>query len=593
MPRKRPNDKPIKRRSRNGCHHCKRLKIKCDETKPKCGYCAKNGHQCDYSIKLSWGGRPVRKSTNTNENNNPITNLTNGLVLEKISQLYKIFEPVRIKNRKQLLFVEENPEVRDGPFDLDYDDEFKRQYGSEQEEMVVEEILRKKPREVVTLPEYYYQTSTILNELSPLPQLLKDKPFYRELFYHFLDVTADILVPVPKMFYPNNPFRTILPRMAVDTPHLLAITLAYSASQRARYLNIPEPVEETGYLLSITFNGLSKALQDEESSKSDSTLATAIMLTSYEILCDRICDTWRTHLNGVREIVMARGLADSWTSTTTTTSNALERPLSNGPYHPSRFINTAVQENEVSFFLLKNFAYLDIITALCSPNASSSLLNNDQTIQWSVPAYLPQVSSSLHFQPGICNVDYLLGIDLDLISIFSKASALIRQRMQATTDEEINEVNMEGNQIAEMLLFASHIDNKILDDGSSHLSQLQLNNAMFCCGVLIDLYRRALRFTRESYPVQAAVAHMIKLLDKLPEERETYIYSCMQFAVVTAGLESQNDLQREKFRNILTTMLRYGGTQIDRGKRMVELVWLSEDKWEDICYNNGWDLVLI
>ncbi|KAK8169637.1 hypothetical protein IWX90DRAFT_185402 [Phyllosticta citrichinensis] len=36
------------RKSRNGCGHCKRRKIKCDETKPVCRNCVKHAIQCDY-----------------------------------------------------------------------------------------------------------------------------------------------------------------------------------------------------------------------------------------------------------------------------------------------------------------------------------------------------------------------------------------------------------------------------------------------------------------------------------------------------------------------------------------------------------------
>ena len=48
------------RRSRNGCHTCKRSKIKCDENKPTCSYCSKTKAICDYSLKLTWGGRPFK-----------------------------------------------------------------------------------------------------------------------------------------------------------------------------------------------------------------------------------------------------------------------------------------------------------------------------------------------------------------------------------------------------------------------------------------------------------------------------------------------------------------------------------------------------
>ncbi|KAF7542006.1 hypothetical protein G7054_g130 [Neopestalotiopsis clavispora] len=39
------------KKSRNGCRYCKQRRIKCDETKPTCGNCARSSVLCDYSPK--------------------------------------------------------------------------------------------------------------------------------------------------------------------------------------------------------------------------------------------------------------------------------------------------------------------------------------------------------------------------------------------------------------------------------------------------------------------------------------------------------------------------------------------------------------
>ena len=59
MPKAKPSGSGTepKKRSRGGCHQCKARKIKCSEEKPKCANCQKVGEDCDYSIKLQWGGR--------------------------------------------------------------------------------------------------------------------------------------------------------------------------------------------------------------------------------------------------------------------------------------------------------------------------------------------------------------------------------------------------------------------------------------------------------------------------------------------------------------------------------------------------------
>lgn len=63
MPRRKTTNtgSEPKKRSRNGCHGCKSRKVKCDEGKPKCSSCLKLGEECDYSIKLQWGGRSKKE----------------------------------------------------------------------------------------------------------------------------------------------------------------------------------------------------------------------------------------------------------------------------------------------------------------------------------------------------------------------------------------------------------------------------------------------------------------------------------------------------------------------------------------------------
>ncbi|KAI2793388.1 hypothetical protein POX_b03443 [Penicillium oxalicum] len=63
MPRpRRPGAPEPKRRSRNGCWPCKARKVKCDEEKPSCLNCQRQGESCDYSVRLNWGGRSKRAS---------------------------------------------------------------------------------------------------------------------------------------------------------------------------------------------------------------------------------------------------------------------------------------------------------------------------------------------------------------------------------------------------------------------------------------------------------------------------------------------------------------------------------------------------
>lgn len=61
-------EKPSRRkgfapRSRSGCLECRQHHRKCDERRPTCTLCEKYSRNCEYGLRITWGGRPFRKST--------------------------------------------------------------------------------------------------------------------------------------------------------------------------------------------------------------------------------------------------------------------------------------------------------------------------------------------------------------------------------------------------------------------------------------------------------------------------------------------------------------------------------------------------
>jgi len=74
--------------------------------------------------------------------------------------------------------------------------------------------------------------------LEPLPSKLLENPMNLLYFHHFLNHTAGCLIPHNCS---SNPFKSILPQMAVRDDNLMNLLLAYSASHRARHLGQPEP----------------------------------------------------------------------------------------------------------------------------------------------------------------------------------------------------------------------------------------------------------------------------------------------------------------------------------------------------------------
>lgn len=659
MPRRPIEGKPIQRRSRSGCHNCKRLKIKCDESKPVCQNCVKYKATCDYSLKLSWGGRPYKKpridtksvytltnsSTNLDDKDSMVNNGLESInVPLKEFSLAFVAAPLEKKiNNKS--FVIENPSIyystpksskqdtsmfstssvksidfsdnfsttlenasnddlkteihddtsllipqlikqevyetsqTDNSFDFQiklesisedqsdcfglnsfsktldnssddilnefthntsenavsnsdldinplyltansestvsqvdnlitptfFDDldlanldvtDFTKDFEVSENNNIMSPIPYKTALTQVPLRNQVYSDSSpdscnsvadveqnngffyVPRPFELIPDMLKEVPIYRDLFHHFVHVTADMLVPAP-LIYPQNPFKTILPAMALGTPHLLALILAFSAYHRARYLRLPSPHEILSRLLSRVFQGLTKALENEYEAKSDVTLTTAIMLSSYDILTETVNSSWKKHLHGARDIVIARGLTrsllvrsgndsprGSYSSPSSSSDSFSENLIPQeaedsgivGPI-PLGFFRSDLDESNITFFLIRWFAYFDVLGALCSSHTSAFMSANGNMAQlwaihdWSLARIkedeffdIPESENkkklfpaSIAVTPGLSssdydsvhqpiNVDLLLGLDLDMMPVISRVSYLTRQR---------------------------------------------------------------------------------------------------------------------------------------------------------------------
>lgn len=184
----------------------------------------------------------------------------------------------------------------------------------------------------------------ISKDFEPLPPRLRQNPMELLYFHHFLNHTARVLVPHDDL--ESNPFRTVLPQMAVKHDNLLSLLLAYSASHRARHLKYPEPSLRIAHLVQGVIADLRSLVQqsmDEPATViSTADLAAAIMLASLEIISPAAIGgsiPWHDHLN------LARAL------------------ISRMPDGLSR-VQIPTQEHHVRSLLWSWFAYLDVLGSL-------------------------------------------------------------------------------------------------------------------------------------------------------------------------------------------------------------------------------------
>ncbi|KAH8158928.1 hypothetical protein CIB48_g9331 [Xylaria polymorpha] len=425
---------------------------------------------------------------------------------------------------------------------------------------------------------YYSKPVSILipQSLEPLPDRLLENPmnllvgktnpltlqFVNETwqyFHHFIHNTARVLVPYDDPH--ANPFRTILPQMAVKNDSLLALLLAYSASHRARFLNHPEPTLRIAFWVDDIFPALREALDDPAHNFSNANLATAIMLTSLEIVSPKIFGydiPWQRHLGLAREVIMVRpgGL---------------------------RGFQTNFRQDPVNSFLFSWAAYLDVIGGLTGgpKDASSS---------WIFDYELDDIDD------GYDEIDCIMGFTTRCCYLLAKIADLARKCDAERIGDDLNvrENWTPSPQVAERAaVLKNAVEESMKQDPvpCKHIhttgdvekwdkKEMEATNAAYHWAALVHLYRRILGRRSEDEDIQTAVENIvINLLRIRPGGTAE---SCLLFPMFTAGCDTQSEGHRSLILSRLTSAEKHGMTQVHNARRLMQRAWETKRPWETL-----------
>lgn len=426
---------------------------------------------------------------------------------------------------------------------------------------------------------FYPVQITIPRRLDPLPQLLLSNKKNMMYFHHYLHYTARLLVPHDCS---ENPFKSILPQMAVQTDHLMNLLLAYSASHRARLLDHKEPTERIGRFLDETVRSLHASLDDPTDAKSDSTLATAIMLSSYQIISPNPFHmnglTWQTHLSAARRIILARGGAQGMHS-----------------------------RDKVSYFLVRWFAYLDLLGSLSGreidePFFSGKYWTNDDV----------EDDEQEEF-----SVDCFFGFTGRCVSILAKIGELARQceREKRFLLDDPSIISSHGLTYREQLELWSPSQSiksqamalqKELEDArgkaSGHCShthhqgkhfqmgsptdaldagELLATNDAFHWAALVHLYRRVLNYPTMNPSVQNAVREIVNAMKNVRQGGTAE--NCLLFPLFSAGCEAMEDRHRDYTLQRMIEVEKSGLTQVRHARLLMQRVWQEDRPWWEMA----------
>ena len=393
--------------------------------------------------------------------------------------------------------------------------------------------------------------------------LLENNPAFCHLYHHFIRNTCRVLVPHDDQ---HNPFRTIVAQMALhpSAQHLLAALLASSAAHRARVKGENPPKYLISSLLQTTLEGLRKALDNPTEASQDTSLATAIALSSYNIISSDVSH-WRMHLDGAREIIL----------------------------HHRRTATRPLQESSIRAFLFKWFAYLDVIAG------ASGLTLKEHNYESAVSLIEDVTESPRPESWESSKVDTFTGFTSRLLPLLLRIGKLADQKRDAShinIDLSQNEEFLYNVHALELDLNAAELDTIVVPPehtiDAELGEQLRACNEAFHSAARLHIQRRLRNMSSEE--VHHTVQQVFAAIERVPVGSGAEI--SLLYPLFSAGVEATGSL-RDYAQFRMTEMEKIGIGNVQRAKRVMLATWEQTDingsvRWEDVMEGMGWDLSL-
>ncbi|CEP61068.1 Zn(II)2Cys6 transcription factor LALA0_S02e06018g [Lachancea lanzarotensis] len=612
-------------RSRSGCNNCKSARIKCDETKPKCRNCVRrNEAKCDFSMLLKWGGQFSRGAKKVSKDLPDAAFCSGVLVMDKKKgrkrsssqraasfhdlqnnigdkpfhltetpqQTIQVFEPVAFLSQETSVFENEAPDNESIITLLENDLQLETNHQIPWGEKLVGN------REMVVQERCGLDLRSLAH---PAPDILFNSAHHAELFNFYLSETSHLLVPTPYYAYRANPFNTILPQLAMQSPTLLKLMLAFAANHRKEIANYRQdtlalPWVDSGattrrddeladHLLSETFTQLLSQFTDKKQRHNNSTLATILMLAGFDIFFCGTRNKWRAHINGARGLLLDKlGV---------TGQNAVR-------------IVAKSRVLDADSFLLHWFSYLNIIGSLSSVKRVSDT-GTPGPLDYDFD-YEDEIKAVYLLRTQLKDIDYFTGLETKLLSMLARVAKLIEQKEAYTNEHELDLLLPEAADLAhniESYLDASEnerdqIYHEFQFEGSQPFNTasyrtyktLRATNAIFALTGVLQIKRRILNLPRNTPTVIKLLVRITNLIrEEIPLDSSAE--SCITFCLFCCGCEligCELDLHRAVYIDHIETLLRNGMTSARQAKVVMEHCWKDKKSWWEILEERNLDL---
>ncbi|KAG7875730.1 hypothetical protein KL916_000401 [Ogataea parapolymorpha] len=410
--------------------------------------------------------------------------------------------------------------------------------------------------------------------LVPLPDLLLNVPDYYEAFTFFFSSTAQLFMPFGDAVQKYNPFKKVLPQLAFSNDGLLAVTVAYGLAHKSYLTRQSEPAELLEQLLSRSLGDLLELLQNKETSTSDLTLTLVLLISSFMVFTFK--HNWEVHLNGAKQILLLRGY-----------KKPFEKLFKESKHLQSQCISGEIKRSKLIFFLLRWFAYIDVLAQLASPlePTPQDIEKYNQKLKITELCAQPsdfdyefessEDAESLMVDESHANVDYFLGFNIKYLPLYKKTIELIKQaNLRALVNPSIGVL---PSAIDRALQMAGTFQKLSSVSAQSQDTIIAINRVFMLFG-LNQIYRRVLKVPKSSPLIQDMCAETISiidlhLLDDSPNQISIFL------PVFVSGCDSNNSELRSRHLRRMTTIAHTGSPSAQFAVDLMTQCWERDQDW--------------
>ncbi|SCU80234.1 LAFA_0B08284g1_1 [Lachancea sp. 'fantastica'] len=584
------------------CRACESLGLHCDFKKPQCTYCLENNVKCSYPMTLKWGGRPYKDKTKRIKLP-PNTKMVGGVLMADFS----IQKPAKVKLKKRiekkLITLENTDNLIESIFEspktgssIQLKCAEDAQEGPEFGPLSFESINNNDLDSF--LPIIVPPPTRVLKPMHmPGLDLLNKSLQHSDFFEYYVQETALSFVASSKAG-DSNPFSTIVPRLALHSPTLMKIVMAFGGMhrdrrqlllQRKQVFSLDDEFSQVSaserhlepLIRELEQQGVSELIKELSSSHrilDDLLLASILVLASLYIFFGK-GKKWHIHMVGAEGIIL--------------------QELGPGSRIEQKYLKYSTQKDP-HHFLRRWFVYIRIMGYLSAgrfPRTGEQIVS-PLRIDFSI-------ADSSNETQLIDDVLSANGMDLKVMSFLAEISSLIVQKETSPTEGIQPTILQKAVELDYKISRRLDLDRvSLLSEGNgsyrprghnSAQDQKLLLNAiklLFEMTGLLQLRRRVLGLTHESLMVRDLLLNMTDMIEtKFLAVK--YSGACLLFSFFSCGCELIEECLVPRRKTCLAQidlLIELGVETAIQAKAVMQECWRTSKSWWDVLREQNQDI---